>query len=52
MLSLHVQRAKRYNKKLSLIIIDIDHFKHVNDTFGHQVGDDVLIKVAEILQKV
>ncbi len=50
-LHLEIQRAERYNKKLSLIIIDIDHFKHVNDTFGHQVGDDVLIKVAEILQK-
>jgi diguanylate cyclase (GGDEF)-like protein len=50
-LHLEIQRAERYNKKLSLIIIDIDHFKHVNDNFGHQVGDDVLIKVAEILQK-
>jgi len=50
-LRLEIQRAERYNKKLSLIIIDIDHFKHVNDTFGHQTGDDVLIKVAEILQK-
>ena len=50
-LRLEIQRAERYNKKLSLIIIDIDHFKHVNDTFGHQMGDDVLIKVAEILQK-
>ena len=50
-LYLEIERAARYNKKLSLIIIDIDHFKHVNDTFGHQTGDDVLKEVADILQK-
>ncbi|MDD2358486.1 MAG: diguanylate cyclase [Thiovulaceae bacterium] len=50
-LRLEIQRAERYNKKLSLIIMDIDHFKYINDNFGHQIGDDVLIKVAEILQQ-
>ncbi len=45
-----VQRAMRYQKPLSLLIIDIDHFKQVNDTFGHQVGDVTLQKVAGLFQ--
>jgi two-component system, cell cycle response regulator len=44
-------RAKRYNERLSLMIIDIDHFKIVNDTFGHQVGDGVLAEIAEVITK-
>ncbi|MHA7963673.1 diguanylate cyclase domain-containing protein [Paenibacillus sp. CAU 1782] len=36
----------------SLILVDIDYFKQVNDTFGHQVGDQILIKVSEIIQSV
>ncbi|MBU0632885.1 diguanylate cyclase [bacterium] len=49
-LSLELEKSARYNRDLSLILIDIDHFKAVNDTFGHQVGDDVLINVASILR--
>jgi diguanylate cyclase (GGDEF)-like protein len=43
------ERAKRYDSKLALIMIDIDNFKHYNDTHGHPAGDKVLQAVAEIL---
>jgi diguanylate cyclase (GGDEF)-like protein len=41
-----VQRACRYGRSLSAIMMDIDHFKRVNDTFGHKVGDQILQGVA------
>jgi len=43
-----IERSKRYHKDLSMIMMDIDHFKNVNDRFGHQVGDQVLENVAKI----
>lgn len=50
-LSAEIAIAKRYGTPFSLVIMDIDHFKKVNDTFGHQVGDEVLVEIAEILRK-
>jgi len=44
-----IAQAKRYATPLSIIMMDLDHFKSVNDTYGHQVGDEVLISLAKIL---
>jgi PAS domain S-box-containing protein len=44
-LNAEVTRARRYRRALSLVLIDIDHFKQVNDTHGHQAGDGVLAEV-------
>ncbi|HVI97342.1 MAG TPA: sensor domain-containing diguanylate cyclase, partial [Anaeromyxobacter sp.] len=46
----HLAAAQRYGKKLSLLLTDVDHFKSVNDTWGHPVGDLVLKGVARVLQ--
>ena len=42
-----IDRARRYQYNLSLVFLDIDHFKQVNDTFGHTRGDEVLIAFVE-----
>jgi diguanylate cyclase (GGDEF)-like protein len=51
LLESEMARAKRYGIPLSLIMYDLDHFKQVNDTYGHIVGDEVLITVAGIVRK-
>jgi diguanylate cyclase (GGDEF)-like protein len=49
-LNQEIRRAERYGLELSLIFMDIDFFKNVNDTHGHPVGSQVLIEVAELLR--
>jgi diguanylate cyclase (GGDEF)-like protein len=44
-----VARAKRYNDKLSVVLLDVDHFKHINDRRGHAAGDVVLSAVGKLL---
>jgi diguanylate cyclase (GGDEF)-like protein len=43
-------RARRFNRPLSVIMLDVDHFKEINDAFGHAVGDAVLHKLAQLLK--
>ena len=50
-LSAEISRAHRYSNPLSLIIYDIDLFKNVNDTYGHDVGDEVLKVLSKIIKK-
>jgi len=50
-LEAEISRAQRHQLRTSIVLIDVDHFKSVNDTYGHPVGDQVLRGVARALSK-
>lgn len=47
-----LREARRYGRTFSVVLCDIDHFKRINDKYGHKVGDDVLREFAEILEEL
>ncbi len=46
------RRSRRYNHSLSMVMLDLDHFKRVNDTYGHTAGDTVIVSVSQISQSL
>jgi diguanylate cyclase (GGDEF)-like protein len=50
-LSDEMRRAERYNQPMGLLMIDIDHFKKLNDTQGHQTGNIILQELASVLKQ-
>ncbi len=49
-LEVELQRARRYRRELSLVMVDVDHFKEFNDTHGHTCGDEALVAIARTIQ--
>ena len=50
-LASEMERARRYDSVITLLMVDVDHFKHINDSLGHLAGDDVLREIAALLQE-
>lgn len=50
-LSEEIERARRYGREVSLILFDLDHFKSINDRFGHPMGDKLLIEAAQLMKR-
>lgn len=50
-IQISIKRSERYGQDMSLVMLDIDRFKLVNDTYGHDVGDGVLVSIAKILKE-
>jgi len=50
-IEIEIQRSSRYNSSVSLIFMDIDYFKHVNDRYGHLIGSKVLVEIGQLLLK-
>lgn len=50
-IDVEIQRSSRYNTSVSLIFMDIDHFKRINDRYGHLIGSKVLVEMGQLLLK-